>query len=136
MVITNSEIKSVFVKKDLEPYTQEELKQAADLPRSGMVEAVFSAPNLEAAVQLLEALFTTKFASILPSQKLADVAIVRPEAPDTGIIVVGTTGSQHVRPEDFPSFEGDLDAVALQCDCEFICAGSDLSERFDFELLH
>lgn len=125
-----------LAKKQLEPYTQEELRRAAELPRSGMVEAVFSAPSLDAAMLLLETLFTTRFLSIRPSHKLADVAIVRPESPETGIIVVGTTGSQHVSPNEFQIFENDLEAVALQCDCEFICAGSDLSERFENDVLH
>ncbi len=123
-------------KKALEPFTEDELNDFLELPDSSTVEAVFCCPDFDSALVLVELLFTTEFSSVFPSMKLADVAIVRPEDSENGIIVVGTTGSQRVRQEDFRVFEDELEEVAAQAEAELLCAGSDLSSRVEQGYIH
>lgn len=113
--------------KVIEPFTEEEIDKAETLEGGTPMEAVFSAPLSEDAFALVEQLFKERFVSIQPSQKLSDVSIIRPEGEEGQIVIVAHTGSQQVRHDDQDIFEAEMEELANECGCFYICAGHQLA---------
>ena len=113
--------------KVIEPFSEDEIDLAETLEDGAPMEAGFSALTSEDAFALVEQLFKERFVSIQPSQKLSDVSIIRPEGEHGQIVIVSHTGSQQVNHDDQEIFEAEMEELASECGCFYVCAGHQLA---------
>jgi hypothetical protein len=122
--------------KTTDPFTDDEIVEAQEMEEASPLEAVFCAGSFKIAGQLVERLFSDRFVSIRPSRKVADVSVIRPEGDSDEVLVIAHTGTQQVLIEDQDLFEIEMEEVAEELKCTYVCMGKDIAAMAFDDTVH